>query len=190
MGLFILELTGVGPTRVGHLLTLRQMLPTYPISAWTTALYFLASPEQLLEEQIDPLGLKKMWLSHHGFPFIVEKLSPLLLSLPLLGTKRYLGTFLFVKSRLNGAQKAIASRPLASLITLEKDLSLEYTTILNQEEDFWARKSHLNWQLQDDKNTTFFHMKTFNRRKANRIDRLKNRVGDWLDSFFFLMGNT
>ena len=34
-----------------------------------------------------------------------------------------------------------------------------------------------NWQLQGDRNTTFYHVKIINKRKANRIDRLKNRVG-------------
>ena len=41
-----------------------------------------------------------------------------------------------ILARLNGAQKAMASSPLAFLIALEKDLSLEYNIILNQEEDF------------------------------------------------------
>ena len=87
-----------------------------------------------------------------------------------------------ILARLNGAQKAIATRPSAFLLSLEKELSSEYTAILNQEKEFWALKAHLNWQLQGDRNTTFFHANTIIRRKANRIDRLKNRLGDWLDS--------
>ena len=52
-----------------------------------------------------------------------------------------------ILAQLNGAQKAMATKPFAFLLSLEKELFSEYTEILNQEEEFWALKAHLNWQL-------------------------------------------
>ena len=137
-----------------------------------------------------------MWLSHLGFYLIVEKAwdgSPTLnhaissfVKAAILWNREVFGNIFSRKkkilARLNGAQNAIATRPSAFLLSLEKELSSEYTEILNQEEEFWALKAHLNWQLQGDRNTTFFQAKMIIRRKANRIDRLKNRLRDWLDS--------
>ena len=91
-----------------------------------------------------------MWLSHLGFPTIVEKAWDQASSfdqavssfttLAITWNKEVFGN-LFVRkkkisARLNGVQKAIATRPSTFLLSLDWELSQEYTEILNQEEDF------------------------------------------------------
>ncbi|XP_050263906.1 uncharacterized protein LOC126708133 [Quercus robur] len=84
-------------------------------------------------------------------------------------------------ARLNGIQKAMADKPSASLIALEKDLQSELALVLNQEEELWSLKSRLNWLIQGDRNTTFHHMTTLIRRKRNKILNLKNGQGEWIN---------
>ena len=78
-------------------------------------------------------------------------------------------------------QKALASRPSAFLISLEQELSVEYAFLLNQEEDFWALKSRVDWQLFGDRNTAFYHTKTIIKRKHNRIRRIMNQSREWAE---------
>ena len=135
-----------------------------------------------------------MWLSHPGFPTIVEKAWDQAASfdqavssfttLAITWNKEVFGNLFDRKkkilARLNGVQKAIATRPSTFLLSLDRELSQEYTEILNHEEDFWALKSHLDWQIHGDRNTAFFHVKTITRRRYNRIDHMKNPLSDWL----------
>ena len=68
-------------------------------------------------------------------------------------------------ARLRGIQKEMAVRPTASLIDLEKQLLRDLDTILNQELELWALKSRVNWLVQGDRNTSFYHISTLVRRK-------------------------
>lgn len=52
--------------------------------------------------------------------------------------------------------------------------------ILCQEEEFWALKSRVNWAINGDRNTTFFHVSTLVRRHKNKIRSIKNVVGEWI----------
>ena len=83
-------------------------------------------------------------------------------------------------ARLRGIQKEMAVRPTASLIDLEKQLLRDLDTILNQELELWALKSRVNWLVQRDRNTSFYHISTLVRRKRNQIDAIKNSVGEWI----------
>ena len=65
-----------------------------------------------------------------------------------------------VIARLDGAQKALAKRPLEFLVELEKDLQRELNEVLNQKQKLWALKSRLNWMVLSDRNTSFFHVST------------------------------
>ena len=83
-------------------------------------------------------------------------------------------------ARINGIQKAIAFKPSSFLLKLEVDLLRDLDLVLNQEEELWALKSRVNWLVQGDRNTTFFHVSTLVRRKRNQIMAIKNSVGDWI----------
>ena len=63
-------------------------------------------------------------------------------------------------SRLNGIQRAPALRPSGFLVQLENDLLRKLDIVLNQEEELWALKSRVNWMIQGDRNTNFYHVST------------------------------
>jgi ribonuclease HI len=84
-----------------------------------------------------------------------------------------------VLARLSGAQKALASHPTPFLWNLERDLLAEYNSILDQEQEFWALKSRVNWLIDGDRNTKFFHISTLVRRRRNKILCLKDGSGYW-----------
>ena len=69
---------------------------------------------------------------------------------------------------------------MAFLLNLENDLLGDLDTILNQEEEIWALKSRVNWMIQGDKNTAFYHVSTLVRRKRNKILAIKYLVGEWI----------
>ena len=85
-----------------------------------------------------------------------------------------------VMARIYGVQKALASRPSADLINLEKVLHQYLELLLDQEHDLWALKSRINWMIQGDRNTSFYHVSTIARRKRNHIAAAKDDVGNWL----------
>jgi hypothetical protein len=66
------------------------------------------------------------------------------------------------------------------LYRIEKSLREDYFIILKLEEKFWALNSRVGWVLEGDRNTKFFHTSTIVRRRANKIVRLKNSVGEWI----------
>ena len=58
-----------------------------------------------------------------------------------------------VLARLSGIQRVMADGPSGFLINLEKQLQIDLSNILNQEEELWALKSRINWMIQGDRNT-------------------------------------
>lgn len=80
-------------------------------------------------------------------------------------------------ARLSGIQQAVASKPSNFLLNLKKDLVKELDMILSQKEELWALQSRVNWMIQGDRNTSFYHVSTLVRRKRNQILAIKNVVG-------------
>lgn len=75
----------------------------------------------------------------------------------------------------------MVDRPSSFLIDLEKKLQMDLSLVLNQEEELWAMKSRINWMVQGDCNTSFYHVSTLIRRKHNKILNLKNSQGKWIN---------
>lgn len=135
-----------------------------------------------------------MWITHPDFPRVVREawLVNNLLSVAILNftTKaRKWNNELFrnlfarkrrVLARFGGAQKALANSPNEFLIHLEKKLIEEYSSILLQEEEFWALKSRLNAATFGDHNTSYFHVSTIVRRHKNKIRCIKDDRGEWI----------
>ncbi|CAL1379058.1 unnamed protein product [Linum trigynum] len=67
------------------------------------------------------------------------------------------------------------------MINEEKSLNLELSMIWNTEEEFWAQTSRNCWLQEGDQNTGFFHANTIKRRNRNKILKLKNSEGIWLE---------
>ena len=82
-------------------------------------------------------------------------------------------------ARMLGAEKALARNLSQILIHLHNFLSEELKNILALEEELWCMKARTNWLIQRERNTTFFHISTLNRRSQNRIVRIQNADGLW-----------
>lgn len=51
----------------------------------------------------------------------------------------------------------------------------------HQEELYWSQRARVKWLEDGDKNTKKFHATTIQRRGKNRIQRLQNTRGDWVE---------
>ena len=85
-----------------------------------------------------------------------------------------------IVARIYGAQKALSIRPSSSLISLENQLQKDLEVVLDQERDLWLLKSKINWLVQGDRNTSFYHVSALARRKRNHISSIKDERGLWL----------
>ncbi|OMO86355.1 reverse transcriptase [Corchorus capsularis] len=85
-----------------------------------------------------------------------------------------------ILARLAGVQKAIDVSLNQFLLDLQKSLTFDYQQILKDEWELWALKSILNWILEGERNSRFFHVTTLIRRRFNKIMGLSNDNGDWI----------
>ena len=117
-----------------------------------------------------PFRFHTMWMHHPDFPNVVRKTWEPGLDLHIAiksfadnakqWNRSVFGNIFARKkrvlARINGAQKALSNGPSHFLIQLEKSLIDEYNLIMQQEEEYWALKSRLNWAAYGDSNTSFF----------------------------------
>ncbi|KAH1046922.1 hypothetical protein J1N35_037706 [Gossypium stocksii] len=82
--------------------------------------------------------------------------------------------------KLNNVQKAIDRNNSAFLNQIELGIREELDSVLHHEELLWRQKARCDWLAFGDRNTKFFHRRTLQRRKHNRIIALKNQMGDWI----------
>lgn len=57
----------------------------------------------------------------------------------------------------------------------------EIDGLWKQEEMYWGQKSRLKWLTYGDKNSKFFHATTVQRRNRNKLFRIKNKDGEWVE---------
>nr|POE78860.1 transposon tx1 uncharacterized 149 kda protein [Quercus suber] len=155
-----------------------------------------------------PFRFQPMWLNHDGFPgvvreawegnsqdvcFAVENFT----RKAKTWNKEVFGDIFWRKrnltTRLLGAEKALANNPSQRLIDIHKFLSGEMEKILVLEEELWGMKARINWLIQGERNTTFFHITALNRRSSNRIVGINDSNGNWIVDIdrvkeIFLMG--
>ncbi|OMO55184.1 reverse transcriptase [Corchorus capsularis] len=58
---------------------------------------------------------------------------------------------------------------------------------LENEERYWFQRSRVKWTLFGDQNTAFFHQTTLQRRQRNKILRVKDSNGVWLEDEAFVI---
>ena len=135
-----------------------------------------------------PFRFQSFWLADDSFPNVVRDAwsnNPSLYD----AIKKFITKaakwnqvhfgIIFAKKRrvlacLGGIQRVMAKRPFRFLINLEKQLQMDLSNILNQEEELWALKSRINWMIQGDQNMSFYHVSTLIRRKHNKTLNLKD----------------
>ncbi|XP_048422575.1 uncharacterized protein LOC125469371 [Pyrus x bretschneideri] len=137
-----------------------------------------------------------MWMLHPDFePFVNDTWSSaqgdarcktIILSSELQSWNHNVFGCIFQKkrrllARICGIQKALCICHVPYRFDLEKQLTNEYSTILEQEELFWLQKSRNTWLREGDKNTKFFHLSAVVRRRKNKLEGLNNSEGVWTD---------
>lgn len=68
------------------------------------------------------------------------------------------------------------------LLTDFKEAQDRLSNLLACEEGLWKQRSKIKWHKEGDKNTRFFHMMATSKRKKNKIHKIMNSEGDWLDN--------
>lgn len=58
-------------------------------------------------------------------------------------------------------------------------INVELNESWRQEENFWRQRSRIQWLKAGDSNTAFFHHCTLQRRRRNRVSRIKGVTGEW-----------
>ncbi|BFG33690.1 hypothetical protein CerSpe_199640 [Prunus speciosa] len=143
-----------------------------------------------------PFRFEAMWLKHEGFKeFITQQWSQLSGSVVaksrgLIEPLKQWNTNVFghlkkrkanLLARIDGIQKTLCLGPNRFLNKLEVSLVEEFNMLLDQEAIFWHQKSRIKWIQEGDRNTNFFHLSTIIRRRRNKIERLKNEHGEWVE---------
>ncbi|XP_020258480.1 uncharacterized protein LOC109834874 [Asparagus officinalis] len=83
------------------------------------------------------------------------------------------------KVDLDNVQKALSLDPLNdALICQEKDYISSFNKLLECELSFYQQKARINWNLQGDRCTNFFHSIVKNNRHKNRVMVLYNNNGE------------
>lgn len=69
-------------------------------------------------------------------------------------------------------------------VSSEEELELKWRlcAAYREEEIYWRQKSRALWLKESDRNTKYFHAKTKQRRARNRITKLKNSMGAWVET--------
>jgi len=88
-------------------------------------------------------------------------------------------------ARIGGIQNRLQNGgSFYRLCELEKNLQLELSEILRQEEMMWFQRSRAKWLADGDRNARYCHLKVNNRRRRNNIVMLRNEQGIGLRILF------
>jgi hypothetical protein len=63
----------------------------------------------------------------------------------------------------------------------EQVLRYKLGKLEEQKEIYWRQRAHVNWLTAGDWNTTFFHACASQRKKRNRIKKLRTDDGQWIN---------
>ncbi|KAM5579239.1 hypothetical protein ABKV19_009163, partial [Rosa sericea] len=69
--------------------------------------------------------------------------------------------------------------PSGTIQDEKKELTDKLQDLLFQEELFWKQRSKITWLKEGDRNTSFFHRKTENRKRKNSLQGLFDEAGQW-----------
>ncbi|KAI9101525.1 hypothetical protein K1719_023769 [Acacia pycnantha] len=71
--------------------------------------------------------------------------------------------------------------PTPHVLSAIEELTSQIEDAWAKEESYWWQRSRISWLNSGDKNTKFFHTSVIQRRQRNKILRLKNDSGVWLE---------
>ena len=142
-----------------------------------------------------PFKFQPMWLSHPDFTGVVSDIWSEARFFSSAVTrfeakakdwnKKHFGNILHrknkIRARLRDVQTTLANKPNEFLVNLDNTLRAEYLEVCKLEEDFWVMKACISRLVEGNRNTAFFHASALVRCRRNRISRMKDRMGNWLE---------
>ncbi|BFG37609.1 hypothetical protein CerSpe_238830 [Prunus speciosa] len=63
-----------------------------------------------------------------------------------------------------------------------KVITHKINELWGREECYWRQRSRIKWLIEGDSNTSYFHQSTIQRRRQNKIARIKDHEGRWVDN--------
>ncbi|CAN1162622.1 Putative ribonuclease H protein At1g65750 [Linum perenne] len=145
----------------------------------------LARPFRFLAPRLGHEGfpdvLKSSWASSASFP---DKLAGLTTNLKRWNKEVYGNIFQRRKdlsTQLNRLELAFEADPTERNLSTCNQIRLELEKVLWDEELLWIQKARNKWVVEGDRNTHFFHQSAIRRRAFNRIKRLRNADGVWVE---------
>jgi hypothetical protein len=60
-------------------------------------------------------------------------------------------------------------------------LRFKFDKLEEQMGDYWKQRAHIKWLEKGDCNTTYFHKAFTERKRKNRIGKIKNQNGYWVE---------
>jgi len=66
-------------------------------------------------------------------------------------------------------------------VAREEILRYKLEKLEEQIDIYWRQKAHVKWLEQGDRNTAFFHAMCREKRRRNRIGRMKKEDGSWVE---------
>ncbi|KAB2601993.1 hypothetical protein D8674_002998 [Pyrus ussuriensis x Pyrus communis] len=63
-----------------------------------------------------------------------------------------------------------------------REISRRIDELRLQEESYWCQRSRVKWLREGDANTQFFHSSTLQRRRRNKIVKLRDENGNWVEN--------
>ncbi|KAL8159843.1 hypothetical protein V2J09_001380 [Rumex salicifolius] len=85
-------------------------------------------------------------------------------------------------AQIEGARRKLCHSPSQHLLNLERQLCMEIDDVLAQEQLLGFQKSRVNFLIDDNHNTRYYHLSTVVRRRSNKISCLMNQAGDWVSN--------
>jgi hypothetical protein len=83
-----------------------------------------------------------------------------------------------IKKELEECRRAEIGR---EQVAREEVLRYKLERVEEQVDIYWKQRAHVNWLQKGDRNTSYFHAACRERRKKNRIEKLKREDGVWLE---------
>ena len=62
-----------------------------------------------------------------------------------------------------------------------REVMAKIKEVWEKEEKYWYQRSRVKWMEFGDKNTRYFHQVTRQRRQINKVVRIKERDGEWIE---------
>lgn len=124
--------------------------------------------------------LKRNWDNKHNWPDVIAKQTDRIKEWNIEVFSNINKRKRELTNKLSGIDRANPRGTNPFLNHLQETLWKDYEKTLMQEELLWCQKARHRWLHFGDRNTKFFHASTLVKKKMNKVETLRNEVGNWV----------